>query len=417
MARPFASAHRLDVFEQEIAQFDAFQSVTQSTERIYQITPTHKQRVPYYTNEFWTSRQRQANPLHEISYRACFKPQLPGFFIERLTLAGEVVLDPFMGRGTTPLEAALRDRIPYGSDVNPLSRYLLWPRLRPPQFDQVRHRLDSILWRHHGAIPEELLVFYHPETLRHICALKTYLEGRDQEGKLDEVDDWIRMVALNRLTGHSSGFFSVYSMPPNQAVSVASQRRINARRQQVPPARDVPGILLRKTKSLLRQSGIEGSARLKKLAAQARLMVARADHIPEVQDESVSLVVTSPPFLDVVDYAADNWLRCWFLGIQSEQLAITRPHRLEAWRQQMTSVLSELRRVMKAGGVVAMEVGEVRKGRVDLEETVIASAIESGLHVRMVMVQQQSFTKTARCWGVTNNRGGTNTQRIVLLSK
>jgi hypothetical protein len=72
---------------------------------------------------------------------------------------------------------------------------------------------------------------------------------------------------------------------------------------------------------------------------------------------------------------------------------------------------------MKAGGVVAMEVGEVRKGRVDLEETVIASAIESGLHVRMVMVQQQSFTKTARCWGVTNNRGGTNTQRIVLLSK
>jgi hypothetical protein len=54
---------------------------------------------------------------------------------------------------------------------------------------------------------------------------------------------------------------------------------------------------------------------------------------------------------------------------------------------------------------------------VDLEETVIASAIESGLHVRMVMVQQQSFTKTARCWGVTNNRGGTNTQRIVLLSK
>jgi len=175
--------------------------------------------------------------------------------------------------------------------------------------------------------------------------------------------------------------------------------------------------LLRKTKSLLRQSGIEGSDRLKKLAAQARLMVARADHIPEVQDESVSLVVTSPPFLDVVDYAADNWLRCWFLGIQSEQLAITRPHRLEAWRQQMTSVLSELRRVMKAGGVVAMEVGEVRKGRVDLEETVIASAIESGLHVRMVMVQQQSFTKTARCWGVTNNRGGTNTQRIVLLSK
>lgn len=52
-------------------------------------------RIPVYTNAFWTSRQRQANALHEVSYRACFKPQLPRFFIERLTKAGDVVYDPF----------------------------------------------------------------------------------------------------------------------------------------------------------------------------------------------------------------------------------------------------------------------------------------------------------------------------------
>ncbi len=39
------------------------------------------QRVPVFTNEFWTSKQRAAHSLHEISYRACFKPQLPRFFI------------------------------------------------------------------------------------------------------------------------------------------------------------------------------------------------------------------------------------------------------------------------------------------------------------------------------------------------
>src|SRR5512138_688234 len=60
--------------------------------------------IPTYVNEFWTAKQRDAHSLHEISYRACFKPQLPRFFIERLTDPGEVVLDPFMGRGTTPLE-------------------------------------------------------------------------------------------------------------------------------------------------------------------------------------------------------------------------------------------------------------------------------------------------------------------------
>ena len=44
--------------------------------------------VPTFTNEFWTARQRAAHSLHEISYRACFKPQLPRFFIERLTVPG-----------------------------------------------------------------------------------------------------------------------------------------------------------------------------------------------------------------------------------------------------------------------------------------------------------------------------------------
>ena len=47
--------------------------------------------IPRYTGEFWTSKQRQAHSLHEISYRACFKPQLPKFFVELLSNAGDRV--------------------------------------------------------------------------------------------------------------------------------------------------------------------------------------------------------------------------------------------------------------------------------------------------------------------------------------
>ena len=62
--------------------------------------------TPVSTGEFWTSKQRAASSLHEVSYRACFKPPLARYFIERFSEPGEVVHDPFMGRGTTPLEAA-----------------------------------------------------------------------------------------------------------------------------------------------------------------------------------------------------------------------------------------------------------------------------------------------------------------------
>jgi len=77
--------------------------------------------VPAFVNDSGRPNSARASRLHEISYRACFKPQLPRFFIERLTHPGDAVYDPFMGRGTTLLEAALLGRTPFGCDVNPLS--------------------------------------------------------------------------------------------------------------------------------------------------------------------------------------------------------------------------------------------------------------------------------------------------------
>src|SRR3954467_8140863 len=100
--------------------------------------------VETLVNEFWTSKQRAASSLHEVSYRACFKPQLPRFFIDRFTKIGDVVYDPFMGRGTTVIEAALAGRIPAGCDINPLSTVLAEPRLAPPTVEEVVARLDSL---------------------------------------------------------------------------------------------------------------------------------------------------------------------------------------------------------------------------------------------------------------------------------
>ena len=184
--------------------------------------------IDYFINEFWTSKQRQAHRLHEVSYRACFKPQLPAFFIDRLTNQGDVVYDPFMGRGTTLIESALKQRVPFGNDVNPLSSALTEPRLNTPTLEEVKTRLLEIPFSSFSSIEnEDLLVFFHPNTLKKIEGLKNWLIDREKSQSLDMIDKWIRMVAINRLTGHSKGFFSVYSLPPNQAVSIERQKLIN----------------------------------------------------------------------------------------------------------------------------------------------------------------------------------------------
>ena len=125
--------------------------------------------ILYLVNEFWTAKQRQAHAIHEISYRACFKPQLPEFFISRLTEPGESVHDPYMGRGTTPVQAALMGRKPIGNDVNPLSVLLTRPRLAPPSLGEVLKRLAEVPWESGTLEREDLLAFYHRDTLRHLC--------------------------------------------------------------------------------------------------------------------------------------------------------------------------------------------------------------------------------------------------------
>jgi hypothetical protein len=366
--------------------------------------------IPYFINEFWTAGQRQAHALHEVSYRACFKPQLPGFFIERLTAPGDAVHDPFMGRGTTPIEAALRGRRPVGGDVNPLSVLLTRPRLAPPGLDAVAARLATVPWDRAADCPDDLLNFYSPATLRRIVALRAWLAEREAAGTLDAVDDWIRMVALNRLTGHSPGFFSVYTMPPNQAVSVVAQRRINARRGQVPPDRDVGALILRKTRALL-ADGVPAPH------PAPLLLTAPADATAALADASVALVVTSPPFLDIVQYADDNWLRCWFAGIDVAGVPIARHRDPAAWQAMVRAVLVELARVVRDGGHVAFEVGEVRGGSVLLERLVWEAAVGLPFARLCVLLNRQRFTKTANCWGVRNNTGGTNSNRIVVLRR
>ena len=79
-------------FIDDITEFDDFGKNTIMTPFEWEVDG-RKGLTMKAVNEYWTSGQRQANSLHEISYRACFKPQLPEFFIARLTEPGDGVYD------------------------------------------------------------------------------------------------------------------------------------------------------------------------------------------------------------------------------------------------------------------------------------------------------------------------------------
>jgi hypothetical protein len=406
--RPVAAPSRgspptTDGFLNEVRAFDAF-----GTGTVEQV----QDGIPYLINEYWTSGQRKAHSIHEVSYRACFKPQLPEFFISRLTKSGEGVYDPFMGRGTTPVQAALMGRTPLANDINPLSTLLTRPRLQPPTLHEAAQALARVAWDREVEVREDLLAFYAPETLRKLTVLREWLLEKAPLGDAapEPALDWIRMVSINRLTGHSPGFFSVYSLPPNQAVSVEAQRRINEKRGQSPSYREIDKLILKKSRSLL----VDGAP---PPHPPGMLSVSNAQAALSIPDASAALAVTSPPFLDIVQYADDNWLRCWFAGIDVSAVEIAMHRTERAWSGMVRGVLSDLARIVRPGGHVAFEVGEVRRGKVLLERLVWAAAEGLPFDRLAVMVNQQEFTKTANCWGISNNAAGTNSNRIVILKR
>lgn len=376
--------------------------------------------IPRFINEFWTSKQRQSNTIHEVSYRACFKAELPRFFIRLLTKENDVIYDPFAGRGTTIIEAALLNRNIIANDINPLSTILSRPRLFIPSYKEVEKRLSEIKFIVRKAkVDVDLSMFYHSDTESEIVSLRNYLIKKKKKNEEDYTDSWIRMVATNRLTGHSKNFFSVYTLPPNQAVTRDRQKKINMQRKQAPTYKNVKKIILKKTHDLTTELNVNLIEQLKKIGSKALFLNNDARLTTEIKENSVNLIVTSPPFLDLVNYNEDNWLRCWFNNINANQVShkITVTRKLEEWEKAMGKVFIELYRITKKDGYVAFEVGEVRKGKVRLDEHVVPLGIKVGFECLGVVINLQNFTKTANIWGISNNSVGTNTNRIVLFRK
>ena len=361
-----------------------------------------------WERELWTARQRQMHPIHyTVSYRASFKPELPDYFIRKYA-PRLPVLDPFGGRGTTAVQANLLGKSAIHNDLNPLAVFLGRARQRIAPLEELIRQTEGLnlkkrrfrLKKHDR---ERLLPFFHPDTLQELMNLRA--QFFDSGGE-DPGLNYIMLTALSRLHGHSDGFFSVYSFP-QISVMPKAQERNNRKANLRPEYRNVQRRIVKKLRADLGRGLPESYVH----AADGNLYLnCDARKLSPLKGGSVDLIVTSPPFLDKVNYPLDNWLRAWFLG-------------LECWTDFMGDVMREMGRLLAPGGRAVIEVGEVSAGGsvLNLEEllmSLLPLKLRGGeLAGDCVFINRQRFTKLANCWDVKNNEKGTNTNRCLVLQK
>ena len=161
----------------------------------------------------WQNQKgRWAAPQHYMcSYMAMFPPQLPHYFITRFTRPGDIVLDPFSGRGTTPIQAMSQSRFGIGNDLNDLAYCLTRGKIANPELEQVIERLGFLEsrfnrneWLRMKGIPNRIRMVFHPETQKQLMYLRRELNWRE-----DDIDAFLAMVLMGAMHGASPGFLSL----------------------------------------------------------------------------------------------------------------------------------------------------------------------------------------------------------------
>ena len=257
--------------------------------------------------DFWSEDAGKVHSLHHIHhYHKAINPELVNFCIKRYSRKGDVVCDPFVGSGTTALQANLLARLSWCSDINPLAVLIASAKSYPVGLDEVVLRLNEVNFNAPVSLEDynsTLYAFYDAQTYRELVNLKKFLQA-----KRDRVNCFIELLALSSLHGHTQGHFSVYTSP-HLSLAPIKQLHLNLRRRQQPEYRTIASRVIKRAAQVL-QDGF--GSEFFDTSFQNKFQVADAQNLRWLPSNSVDLVFTAPPLLDKYNYYNQHWLSYWF---------------------------------------------------------------------------------------------------------
>ncbi len=372
-------------------------------------------------------KARNFDSWHSMcSYLGAFPPSLASYFIKYFTNEGDLVFDPFSGRGTTALEARILNRKSLATDLNPIALALseakncgLTKKEIYTRIDELEHKYDSSLYQQEAnAQPVEVHFIFHPRTLAELCYLRRKLLKSEHQ-----VDKYLIGISLGVLHGGerlngTSGYASI-DMPNTFSMSPDYVRKFVQTNQLNRFYRNVFGLLREKTERLYKKhSGLKQCGSVFK--ANAKIL--SKDDALKPFNKKVSLILTSPPYLGIVNYAKQNWIRSWFLNKDPIEVSaeLDDDLNLEEWVKFSKSVAIELKSFLKKDGIVIFVIGDVAKSRT----SVIPLAREFARMIRENKIFKNVWCindaisdtdKTTRIWADTKGKA-TATDRVVFLS-
>lgn len=292
-------------------------------------------------------------------YFTMFPLDFPLNILKRKAKSGDVVLDPFCGRGTTNFAARLLGLNSLGVDSSRVAAAITASKL-------VNTTVDEILAEAHTILEEQKVGdkpagefwqwAYYPAVLEALCCWReAFLEDCRSETRIA-----LRGLILGALHGPIQktvpGYFSNQS-PRTYAPKPAYATRYWKERGLQPKKVDVLAVIERRAKRYFdRSSDIPGSVRL----ADSRNAEALR---PDKPNMLFNWVITSPPYYGMRTYIPDQWLRNWFVGgpdtvdySNEQQVIHSSPEDFsdnlgQVWRNTKSVCAKHAKMVIRFGGI------------------------------------------------------------------
>lgn len=294
------------------------------------------------------------NTFHQLApYIGRLKTSIARSLISSYTREGDLVVDPFSGCGVVALEAAASGRCVLAGDWNPYAVLLTRAKLFPPVSVEVAQQRLRETWmagrkrlskQDLRTVPRWVRRFFHPGTLREALAFR--------DACVERGDHFLLACLLGILHHQRPGFLSY---PSSHLVPYLRDRKFP--RDAYPEMyekRDVYTRLQAKVRRAFRRPPIQYSGTRRVLTVDAR-------KFPRVRN--VRAVITSPPYMNELDYVRDNRLRLWFIGRSiPEGLELTGRDRKSAFIGLMRTVCVRLAPGIEPGGYFILVVGDVTRG-------------------------------------------------------
>ncbi|HEY3081630.1 MAG TPA: DNA methyltransferase [Chloroflexota bacterium] len=270
--------------------------------------------------------QKTAYASHGLhSFAAKFPPQLAGWGIERYSRPGETVLDPMAGSGTTLVEARLLGRDALGADIDPLARLIARVKATPLQPELLEAATSALLADVESDFAELRRARAHAIPFRDAFRDVPIPEFPNRDyWFLPQISEELALLRrrIDAVEPHPEGtrlrefFYVVFSalIITKSSTSVANVRDLaHSRPHRVEP-RQKPNVPRAFQQRLARlQRGILDFGRRCDPSTSLRIVGDDARRLP-LEDESVDLVFTSPPYVNAIDYPRAHKFSLHWLG-------------------------------------------------------------------------------------------------------